>query len=120
MCHCPCATRCIDDGVRVLEGEAQRLLNEYVLARLERIDRDLGLRVAVAEQYRIDVRVQDVPVIGYVSGHTEPVGDVLRQGRRNVADHIDLVLLRELSKERQMLDLGYRAAAYDAYPHSFH
>ena len=71
----------IDHGIDLRQRKTQRLFDEQVLAGLQDGDGGLGLGVGVTQQDRVQVRRQQLPVVGEVARHVEAARGV-RGGAR--------------------------------------
>ena len=103
-----------NDPVGLLQREADRLFDKDVFASLKGGHGDFGFGIGVAQEHRVEIRgEQRAPVVGVV-WHVKLLRHGLRQGRREVADHLDEKQVLERGEVGQVLDLGDGPAADDA------
>ena len=74
----------------------------------------------MAQQHGVQVRGEQVPVVGDVARHAEPARGVRGGARRNVADAGHLELVRQRGEVGQVVDLGDGAAAHHADADALH
>ncbi len=104
-----------DDLVGLAERDAHRLLDEHVLARGERGERDRGVRrIGSRHEHGIEVGAgEELVRIGQRERHAERPGDALCDTGTGVADDADVEQLRELPQAGQVEDLPSLATADD-------
>ena len=111
-----------DDPVRFPDREAHGLLDEYVLARVQRGDGRIGLGIGETEQHGVQVEIEEVLVAGYAAapGHVIHLADEVDQPGGRVAEPGQFIAVPKLGDMGQVLDLGDRAATDHADPDAVH
>jgi hypothetical protein len=98
------------------DGRAHRLLDQDVLASLDRGDARRGVRAGGADDHGVDVGADQLAVVGEAPLGRDAVrgADGFEQAGREVAQAGDREVAIELTQVRQVLYLGDRAAADQA------
>jgi hypothetical protein len=111
-----------DDPFALARGQAQRLLDQHVRARLERVDHDRCVRrVGRADDHRMDGRVGEQRAMVRVhAGHPVPRGDARARHRVGVRERDDAEPVVEPLQQRQVHRLCHQARADDADRHARH
>ena len=111
-----------DDLVGLAERDAHRLLDEHVLARGERGERNRCVRrIGSRHEHGVEVgEGEELLRIGQRERYAECSGDTLCDTGAGVADDADVEQLRELPQAGQVKDLPSLAAADDPESQAAH
>ena len=96
--------------------EAHRLLDEDVQPRPGGRDRGQGVRSGGGDEHGIERRLEQLLPASHACRDGEPFADGRENRRRQVADRLDRVPVRELAQVGEVHDLGDQPAADDPDP----